>query len=54
MNVVLIWIGVLTTHTASTPMALMNAKDVIRPVLVVWVEDLPAVENVLLVTDHQA
>lgn len=26
MNVVLIWIGVPTTHTASTPMALMNAK----------------------------
>lgn len=33
---------------------LLFLQDVIRPVLAVWVEELPAVRNVLLVSDHQA
>lgn len=53
-NAGLIWINVLTTLTASTHGALMNAKAVIRLVLAVWVEEPLAVRNVLLVTDHQA
>lgn len=33
---------------------LLFLQDVIRPVLAVWVEELPAVRNVLLVSGHQA
>lgn len=34
--------------------ALLFLQNVIRPVLAVWVEELPAVRNVLLVSDLQA